>query len=561
MAATDRTTTSGLVLTLLCLSSTSWAALFSRGFNRTSPGGDSGLAAIDLSDHLGFAAAVSAPEKPDCDGPIRSSGEEEDVQVPVAGAPDGGLPAAAILKLHLKHRSTAGSEGGGAAAAQRLMKESVVEAAHRDLHRIQTLHRRIAEGKNQNAQSRLAGRHHHHKEHRHQATAREGPPREEKLAGQLLATIESGASLHSGEYLADIFVGTPPRHFSVVLDTGSDLNWLQCLPCHDCYEQHGPRYDPALSSSYRPVPCADTRCRLVSSPDPPPHCQPSQPCPYFYWYGDRSNTTGDLALETFTVNLTGADAHRVENVIFGCGHWNRGLFRGAAGLLGLGRGPLSFSSQLRSLYGGVFSYCLVDRNSDLSVTSKLIFGQDPAVMASPDLNFTSLVTGKENPADTFYYVQVKGVMVGGELLDIPPETWELSPHDGLGGTIVDSGTTLSYFSGPAYPAIRDAVLRKVKGYPLAEGFPVLSPCYNVTGVDKVELPGLAVLFADGAVWGFPPENCFIRLEPEEVVCLAVLGTPPSAISILGNYQQQNFHVVYDAGRSRLGFAPATCADL
>ncbi|OAY76674.1 hypothetical protein ACMD2_25103, partial [Ananas comosus] len=50
------------------------------------------------------------------------------------------------------------------------------------------------------------------------------------------------------------------------------------------------------------------------------------PCPYFYWYGDYSNTTGDLALETFTVNLTSPDDHgsnafrRVDNVIFGCGH-------------------------------------------------------------------------------------------------------------------------------------------------------------------------------------------------------------------------------------------------
>uniref|UniRef100_A0A1D1YXC9 Aspartic proteinase nepenthesin-1 n=1 Tax=Anthurium amnicola TaxID=1678845 RepID=A0A1D1YXC9_9ARAE len=293
--------------------------------------------------------------------------------------------------------------------------------------------------------------------------------------------------------------------------------------------------------------------------------QQQQPCPYFYWYGDRSNTTGDLALETFTVNLTTDGSQRVEDVIFGCGHWNRGLFHGAAGLLGLGRGPLSFASQLRSLYGGVFSYCLVDRNSDLSVTSKLILGdQDPELMSHGHLlNFTSLVVGsgqgQGGAVDTFYYVGVKGIMVGGRMLDIPAKTWEVSPGDGSGGTIVDSGTTLSYFAEPAYGAIREAFERGVKGYPRVEGVPVLSPCYNVSGVDKVELPEFAVVFGDGAVWNFPADNYFIRLEPEGVVCLALLGT--STLSILGNYQQQNFHVVYDAGRSRLGFAPATCADL
>ncbi|CAA6671270.1 unnamed protein product [Spirodela intermedia] len=276
-------------------------------------------------------------------------------------------------------------------------------------------------------------------------------------------------------------------------------------------------------------------------------------CPYFYWYGDRSNTTGDLALETFTVNLTAAgEGHRVEDVIFGCGHWNKGLFHGAAGLLGLGRGPLSFFSQLRSLYGGVFSYCLVDRNSDLSVSSKLLFGEDRRLMAHPELNFTAFAAGKEKPADTFYYVRIQGVKVGGRLLDIPPAR---------GSRHLDAGTTLTYFPEPAYSVVRKAFLSQVKGYPVVEGFPVLSPCFNVSGAGKVDLPEFTVVFADGTVWNFPQSNYFITLEQGEVACLAVLATPGTSPSILGNYLQQNFHVVYDADRSRLGFAPARCAEV
>ncbi|MQM06167.1 hypothetical protein Taro_038985 [Colocasia esculenta] len=564
-AAPHRNATCAHVLSLslllvlsFCLPST--AALFNRTSWRPSS-----LASIELPDHLSFNAAVTASERADCHHHGGGGGEGVSELLALAS----GSPASGALKLHLRHRS----ETGDGTAARRPPKETVRESALQDLHRIQSLHRRITEKKNQNARDRLAAQHHpHHRHHRHHNDKRRqrpiGPAEKEPVGQMLAASVESGVTLGSGEYLADVFVGTPPRHFSVIMDTGSDLNWLQCQPCHACFEQHDPVYDPALSSSYRPIPCADARCHLVSSPEPPTPCNPSSgtPCPYFYWYGDKSNTTGDLALETFTVNLTGAGAaaqqHRMDGVIFGCGHWNRGLFKGAAGLLGLGRGPLSFSSQLRSLNGGggVFSYCLVDRNSDLSVSSKLVLGEDPVLMAHPLLNFTSFVAGKDNPADTFYYVHVKGIMVGGRMLDIPAQTWELS--DGAGGTIVDSGTTLSYFAEPAYQAIREAVLKEVKAYPVVEDFPVLSPCYNVSGVEgPLELPGLAVVFGDGAVWHFPPKNCFIRLEPEDVVCLAVLGTPRSSLSILGNYQQQNFHVVYDAGRSRLGFAPARCAEV
>ncbi|KAF8413584.1 hypothetical protein HHK36_001575 [Tetracentron sinense] len=461
------------------------------------------------------------------------------------------------VKLHLKHRSSNHGTKDG-------KKESVIQSSYRDLTRIQTLHRRILEKKNQNTTARLMKE----KQQRIKpVVAPAAAPESDGIesSSQLVATLESGVSLGSGEYFMDVFLGTPPRHFSLILDTGSDLNWIQCLPCHDCFEQNGPHYNPEESTSFQNITCHDPRCNLVASPDPPKPCKSeNQSCPYFYWYGDRSNTTGDFALETFTVNLstpTGKSEFRqVKNIMFGCGHWNRGLFHGAAGLLGLGRGPLSFSSQLRSLYGHTFSYCLVDRNSNMSVSSKLIFGEDRSLMSHPNLNFTSLVAGKENPVDTFYYVQIKSIMVGGEVLEIPEETWKLSP-EGAGGTIIDSGTTLSYFADPAYEIIKKAFIKKVKGYPMVKDFPVLDPCYNVSGVEKVDLPDFSILFEDGAVWDFPTENYFIQLDADEIVCLAILGTPRSSLSILGNYQQQNFHIMYDTKKSRLGFAPMKCADV
>ncbi|KAL0282761.1 UNVERIFIED_CONTAM: Aspartyl protease family protein 2 [Sesamum angustifolium] len=458
--------------------------------------------------------------------------------------------------LNLKHRSP-GRDFKPA--------DCVVESTAKDLTRIQTLHTRIVEKKNQNTVSRLK------KDGDQQSYSPVVLPAASPesyaggFSGQLVATLESGVSLGSGEYFMDVFIGTPPKHFSLILDTGSDLNWIQCVPCYDCFEQNGPYYDPKESSSFRNISCNDPRCHLVSSPDPPQPCKgENQSCPYYYWYGDSSNTTGDFAVETFTVNLTALSGkqefRKVENVMFGCGHWNRGLFHGAAGLLGLGRGPLSFSSQLQSLYGHSFSYCLVDRNSNTSVSSKLIFGEDKALLSHPELNFTTLVGGKDNPVDTFYYVHIKSVVVGGEVLNIPEETWSLS-SEGAGGTIIDSGTTLSYFADPAYKIIKEAFVKKVKGYPVVEDFPILDPCYNVSGVDKPELPSFGLVFADGAIWNFPVENYFIRLDPDDIVCLAILGTPRSALSIIGNYQQQNFHILYDTKQSRLGFAPTKCADM
>ncbi|XP_006357686.1 aspartic proteinase nepenthesin-2-like [Solanum tuberosum] len=513
---------------------------------------NSSVSGIVLPEHPSFNG-VSSSANSDCNYGVSEKSTTRSIAQELDGSEDvSNQQKEESVKFHLRHRSE---------------KIEAKDSVFRDLSRIQTLHTRIVEKKNQNTNSRLAKSSEKHEiAPAHAPVAAASPPPESlsyELSGKLMATLESGVSLGSGEYFMDVFVGTPPKHFSLILDTGSDLNWLQCVPCYDCFEQNGPHYDPKDSSSFRNISCHDPRCQFVTSPDPPQPCKSeNQTCPYYYWYGDSSNTTGDFALETFTVNLTtpsGSEFRKVEDVMFGCGHWNRGLFHGAAGLLGLGRGPLSFASQLQSLYGHSFSYCLVDRNSNSSVSSKLIFGEDKDLLKHPQLNFTSLVGGKDNPAETFYYVQIKSVIVGGEVLNIPKETWNLSP-EGVGGTIIDSGTTLSYFAEPAYEIIKEAFVKKVKSYPIVHDFPILNPCYNVSGVKNVEFPSFGIVFGDGAVWNFPVENYFIKLEPEDIVCLAILGTPRSALSIIGNYQQQNFHILYDTKRSRLGYAPTRCAD-
>ncbi|RLM80352.1 aspartic proteinase nepenthesin-1 [Panicum miliaceum] len=461
-----------------------------------------------------------------CDGKLVAAEEAGDERTqPASLSPS--------LKLHMTRR---------AAAAGRTRKGSFLDSAQKDADRIETMRRRASSARPDGER----------------ASAAYSPRR--ALSERLVATVESGVAVGSGEYLMDVYVGTPPRRFQMIMDTGSDLNWLQCAPCLDCFEQRGPVFEPAASSSYRNVTCGDQRCGLVAPPEAPRACRrPGEdPCPYYYWYGDQSNTTGDLALESFTVNLTAPGAsRRVDGVVFGCGHRNRGLFHGAAGLLGLGRGPLSFASQLRAVYGHTFSYCLVDHGSD--VGSKMVFGEDPLLLAHPRLNYTAFAPAS-SPADTFYYVQLRGVLVGGELLNISSDTWGVS-KDGSGGTIIDSGTTLSYFAEPAYRVIRQAFVERMsRSYPLIADFPVLNPCYNVSGVERPEVPELSLAFADGAVWDFPAENYFIRLD-DGIMCLAVLGTPRSGMSIIGNFQQQNFHVVYDLQKNRLGFAPRRCAEV
>ena len=203
-----------------------------------------------------------------------------------------------------------------------------------------------------------------------------------------------------------------------------------------------------------------------------------------------------------------------------------------------------------------FSYCLVDRNNNLSINSTLTFGDDISLAYHPHVQYTKFLTNTS--MDTFYYLGIKNVLVGGEDVEVPLETWVLEDSQGKYGTIIDSGTTLTYFVKDAFERIVLAFDSQIL-YPKVES-PILNYCYNVSGHTIVELPAFSIVFVDGAIFTPPLENYFIEIDsnPMPILCLAMLEAPSSSPSILGNYLQQNTHFLYDLDNDKLGFVPMKC---
>ncbi len=72
-----------------------------------------------------------------------------------------------------------------------------------------------------------------------------------------------------GEYLTQIGLGTPKKTLTLIVDTGSDLVWTQCLACKSCYSQIDPIFNPANSSTYKPVKCGINLCEVMNHRTPP----------------------------------------------------------------------------------------------------------------------------------------------------------------------------------------------------------------------------------------------------------------------------------------------------
>ncbi|OEL32616.1 Aspartyl protease family protein 2 [Dichanthelium oligosanthes] len=372
---------------------------------------------------------------------------------------------------------------------------------------------------------------------------------------QLRSPVISGLPFDSGEYFAIVGVGDPSTRALVVIDTGSDLIWLQCAPCRHCYRQLTPLYDPRSSTTYRQIPCASPRCRGVLRY---PGCDAGTgSCVYMVVYGDGSASSGNLA----TDRLVFPEDTHAHNVTLGCGHDNGGLFESAAGLLGVGRGELSFPTQVAATYGRVFSYCLGDRMSRAkSSSSYLVFGRTPEL---PSTAFTPLRTNPRRPS--LYYVDMVGFSVADErVTGFSEASLALDPATGRGGIVVDSGTAISRFARDAYVAVRDAFnsraaaggMRKV-----AHNFSVFDACYGLRRKETVRVPSIVLHFAGGADMALPPANYLVPVQGGDrrmYFCLG-LQAADDGLNVLGNVQQQGFGVVFDVERERIGFAPNGCS--
>ncbi|CAO2211199.1 unnamed protein product [Urochloa humidicola] len=353
----------------------------------------------------------------------------------------------------------------------------------------------------------------------------------------------AGGSLHA----LTVGVGTPPQRRTLLLDTGSDLIWTQCK-LFSGGKHDEPLYNPSNSSSFAAVPCDGELCETGSFNTK--NCS-SNRCLYTYNYGG-ARSKGELASETFTFG-----EHRKVSVSldFGCGKLTSGRIPGASGILGISPDRLSLVSQLKIPR---FSYCLtpfLDRD-----VSHIFFGEMADLSryrATGPIQTTDLV---RNPTgiNYYYYVPLIGISVGTKWLNVSASSFAIG-SDGEGGTFVDSGDTTGMLPSVAMKALKEALVEAVKlpvlngtedqGYELCFQLPK-----GVT-VEAVQAPPLVYQFDGGANMVLLPENFLVEVNPGEM-CLVMASGDRGAI--IGNYQQQNMHVLFDVQNHKFSFAPTQC---
>ncbi|WJX60146.1 saccharopepsin [Trifolium repens] len=359
--------------------------------------------------------------------------------------------------------------------------------------------------------------------------------------------VQASVNAYKGQYLMELYIGTPPIKISGIADTGSDLIWVQCVPCFGCYKQINPMFDPTKSSTYKNISCGSPLCNKLETRG----CSNEKHCNYTYGYGDSSTTHGVLAQEAIILTSNTRKNVSIQGFLFGCGHNNIGGFNDhEMGIIGLGRGPLSLVSQIGPLFGGKkMSQCLVPFNTDVRISSKMSFGKGSEVLGD-DVVTTPMVIPQHDP--TPYLITLLGISV--ENTYLPFNISSLEPII-KGNMLVDSGTPPTILPQKLYDRVAAEVRNRVPLKPISDDSSIGTQlCYRT----ETNLNGPMLTFHfEGANVLLRPIQIFIPPK-DGVFCLALTNNTSSDRGIYGNFAQSNYLIGFDLEKQVVSFKPTNC---
>ncbi|XP_047955955.1 aspartic proteinase PCS1-like [Salvia hispanica] len=344
-------------------------------------------------------------------------------------------------------------------------------------------------------------------------------------------------------------IGTPAQSQQMVVDTGSQLSWIQC--------RRRPSFDPSLSSSFSVLPCTHPICKpRIPDFTLPTTCDQNRLCHYSYFYADGTLAEGNLVREKITLS----NSQTTPPLILGCAAASA---PDAEGILGINRGRLSFVSQAKI---PSFSYCIPVRRSISAAnpTGMFYLGHNPNSRTFRYIPLLTFPQGQRMPNldPLAYTVPMSGISVGRRRLNVSASVFR-PDSGGSGQTMIDSGTQYTFLVDAAYQVVKEHVARAVgprlkKDY-VYQG--ALDMCFDGNAIEIGRLIGDMAFQFDGSVEISIGRDRILDHVGGGVHCVAIgrseaLGV---ASNIIGNFHQRNLWVEFDLVRRRVGFGVADCS--
>ncbi|KAG9137104.1 hypothetical protein Leryth_011935 [Lithospermum erythrorhizon] len=367
----------------------------------------------------------------------------------------------------------------------------------------------------------------------------------------------------TGQYVTEFSQRTPLVPLQLTVNLGGDYLWVDCLQNY-------------ISSTYRPAHCRSAICNLARSRacsldcgGPTPGCN-NNTCVLFPFNPIiRTSSLGEVADDTVSLQSTdGTNPGRLvsaKQVFFVCGSESllEGLGGGVRGIVGLGKSPIGFPSQLAKTFSfpRKFAICLSSSSSSKGV---IFFGESPYNFlpgqdVSQRLTYTPLLTNPVSTGGAFftgeqsveYFIGLKSINVNNQNVPVNTTLFKIDREGNGGYTLLETSV---------YDAVTNAFVNSISGIPRVNPVEPFKYCYNSASLGSTRLgPGVPpielVLQTSGASWTIFGANSMVPVSGD-VLCLGFLdaGLNPRTTVVIGAHQIEDNLLQFDIARSRFGLS-------
>ncbi|XP_044471340.1 aspartic proteinase CDR1-like [Mangifera indica] len=362
------------------------------------------------------------------------------------------------------------------------------------------------------------------------ARAGGGDPEYDALAG-LVTSRELGRD----GFFVDFSIGDPPVSQFALMDTGSDLVWVDCLT----------GFDPSESRTFAQYPClAD--CNNG--------CSSTNGCMLQIGYVGGFSAGGVIAREKFTFQSSREGDTIVNDVVFGCFRKFSKTNKILPGIFGLGDLRTEFS--IVKKMGSKFSYCLGNIYDESYIYNQLRLGEG------------TFLEGMETPLSNYvgvYHVDFEGISLGETRLDIDPNLFKRGTSSLRTGVAIDTGSHLSWFVPMAFKTIRSEVAKLIdQEFKVRRRYEeeLWELCYfGDLALDFQSFPHMKFHLANGAYLDLDSSSLFYQKQTR-VFCLGI--GPSNEIryhnfSLIGLMAQQKHNIAYDLTGKKLYIQKINCS--
>merc|ERR1711871_153409 len=141
-------------------------------------------------------------------------------------------------------------------------------------------------------------------------------------------------------------------------------------------------------------------------------------------------------------------------------------------------------------------------------------------------------------------------------------------HYGFGATVVDSGTTYTYFPTAIFKDLRDGVIEYCTRHDMCGASLMGDGCWRPRGGGPDEtsrkalanFPPLKFRFEDGVLHFWQPHAYLYKKGSENTWCFGFADNGDVAQTVLGTTWMLHMNIVFDITNSRLGLAVAECPE-